>query len=266
MPATITGLFIYPVKSLGGISLGRTALTPEGLEHDRRWMLTDRNGRFISQREVPGLALLRVEPATGGFRIAHAQQPEWHTLLPAGLTGEERVAISVWDDHFEARAVSHELDEWFSDMLHYPCRLVRMGPESVRPVDARYAENLECTGFADGFPVLLLSRASLDDLNARLAEPVPMNRFRPNMVVNGTLPFAEDTWKTFRAGDALLRCVKPCGRCVMTTINQDTAMAAAEPLRTLATYRSRDNNVLFGQNVLVLQPGELRCGDEIRMV
>jgi uncharacterized protein YcbX len=162
--------------------------------------------------------------------------------------------------------VSEDAAEWFSEFLGISCKLVAMTERSIRPVAKEYAVNNDVVSFADGYPFLLISEATLDDLNSRLATPVPMKRFRPNLVVKGCEPFAEDTWKEIQIGDAKFYVVKPCARCTIPTVDIETGEKGVEPLRTLATYRNFENKVLFGQNLLPASNGTLSVGDAIQII
>jgi uncharacterized protein len=263
---SVSGLFIYPIKSLGGISLPFADTDGLGLQHDRRWMLVNAQGRFMTQREYPAMAQLLVQQVSEGFRVYHHANNHQSIVIPAHAMSPQQLPVQVWNDQVTARLVDAAIDHWFSTQLQVNCRLVRLGPESQRIVDQQYAPPGATTGFADGFPVLLIGQASLDDLNQRLPQPVPMNRFRPNVVVSGCGPFAEDHWVHVQVGSTRLRVAKPCSRCVMTTIAQPLGTPAGpEPLRTLAAYRSSGNRILFGQNVLITQPGRLAVGDEVQL-
>jgi uncharacterized protein YcbX len=171
--------------------------------------------------------------------------------------------VVVWDDTCEALPVNKEADEWFSTVLGKSCRLVYMPDNSVRRVEEKYVPEPFNTSFSDGYPLLIIGQASLDYLNERLKGPLPMNRFRPNLVFTGGTPHEEDTWGDFRVGNVTFRGVKLCGRCVITTINQQTAEKGQEPLRTLNTYRKQGNKILFGQNLVTLSAGTVRVGDTI---
>lgn len=254
----LSGLYRYPVKSLAGQPLQQIGLDLFGLQADRRWMLVDREGRFLSQRELPRMALITPRPESLGLLL---QVPEMQAIsvLRPGIEAE-RVKVRVWNDHCEAQCCETSANIWLSEFLGLPCRLVYMPDESVRRVDPRYAREQDRTAFSDGFPLLLISQASLDDLNGRLTEPMPMLRFRPNLVVEGCEPYAEDGWRRIRIGELTLRVVKPCSRCKITTVDPYTAETGSEPLKTLASYRRQGNHVHFGQNLLHDGPGELSVG------
>jgi len=173
------------------------------------------------------------------------------------------IRTSIWEDSVDVEIAGQEVSNWFSKKLGMECRLVSFPEKNPRPVDAAYSIRNEHVSLADGYPLLIIGQSSLDDLNRRMKTPLPMNRFRPNIVFTGGEPFEEDEWKNFKAGDCRFAAVKPCARCALTTVNQDTAEKGIEPLATLASYRRKDNNVYFGQNVLTLQPGKIAVGDEI---
>jgi uncharacterized protein YcbX len=265
MALTLSQIFIYPIKSLGGIALDKALVQQRGLQYDRRWMLVDAQGHFLSQRTFAEMALLQVQLLPAGLQVTHRSRPELAPLLvPYETASQNNLQVMVWEDSCEALEVSAVANAWFSQALGLPCRLVFMPDNSRRQVDLQYARAGDITSFADAFPLLLIGAASLADLNARLSQPLPINRFRPNLVFSGGSPFEEDAWSHFRIGDHLFQGVKPCARCVVPTIDQQTARKGMEPTRTLATYRQQGHKILFGQNVLALTPGHtLAVGDTI---
>jgi uncharacterized protein YcbX len=260
---TVSELYIYPVKSLGGVALNSATLTDRGFEYDRRWMLVDENNRFITQREVNAMALLKVQITAKGLLIQNISVPGEELLVPFEPAMAETAMVTVWSNHCRAQRVSEAADAWFSKQLGLSCKLMYMPNSTNRFVDGRYAHHKEITSFSDGFPLLLISQASLDDLNGRLSDPLPMNRFRPNLVFTGGTPFLEDCMKQFEINGITFFCVKPCARCVMTTIDQQTGIKAKEPLKTLSTYRMKNNKILFGQNLLYNGKGKITVGDTI---
>ncbi len=265
-PLTLTSLFIYPVKSLGGISLSTSELTPQGLRHDRRWLIVDERNRFLTQREHAEMALLAVEAAHNGFLLRHRQRPELLPLyLPFEATPERTLFVTIWDDMVFAWRGTKEADEWLSEALGQPCKLVYMSDLARRECEPEHNPAGTLVSFADGYPYLLATEESLAKLNAQLAEPVPMDRFRPNLVVRGAPADAEMAWADLRINNLSFRAVRGCGRCVVTTIDQATAHQdpAGEPLRTLATYRKPARKVIFGQNVTGPATGRLRVGDPV---
>jgi uncharacterized protein YcbX len=259
----LSEIWIYPVKSLGGIRLTEAKTEERGLQYDRRWMIIDDNDVFITQRVFTKMALIDVELLPEGLKISYRPEPGNAVIVPYQPISAEPVTVTVWDDVVEGVTVSEEADSWLSNTLNQNLRLVMMPESSFRKADPRYAKNEENVSFADGFPYLVISQASLDDLNSRLAEPISMIRFRPNFVVTGTDAFAEDQWKNVTIGNLNFEVVKPCARCVLTTINPETAEKGAEPLKTLASYRRVNNKVLFGQNMVVKDIGTIKEGDEL---
>jgi uncharacterized protein len=257
----LTALNIYPIKATHGIALAESEVDGFGLRYDRRWMVVDGAGQFLSQRSHARLALVVSSIQGDKLRVDGPGMPTLEVPLrpsPAVTT-----TVAVWDDVCSASWVGEGAAEWFSEFLGCPCSLVHMGEDAVRPADPIFAPPGSRVSFADGFPFLLISEESLADLNRRLAEPLPMNRFRPNLVVAGGEPYDEDRWTRLEIGGIRFRVVKSCGRCVVTTTDQSTGERGKEPLRTLATYRKRDGEVMFGQNVLHEGPGRLRLGDPI---
>ncbi|MEP7278714.1 MAG: MOSC N-terminal beta barrel domain-containing protein [Bacteroidota bacterium] len=258
---TVTELYVYPVKSLAGIGVKMAAVTARGFLHDRRLMLVDEGNTCLTQRSFPAMALLQPVLAADGIYIHHKNNALVPLFVPWHPPGNAYSLVTVWDDTCEAQLYDNATHEWFSRAIGVACRLVYMPDTTNRKVDSRYAPNNEIVSFADAYPMLLIGQASLDDLNTRLAEPLPMNRFRPSIVFTGGEPFLEDQLQEFSVGNINFRCVKPCARCTIPTINQDTIAMSKEPLKTLATYRLKDNKVLFGQNLLHVGDGSIRTGD-----
>jgi uncharacterized protein YcbX len=262
---TLSEIYIYPIKSLGGIRLSSAQVEERGLKYDRRWMLIDGEGTFLTQRAFPEMALLGVELMENGLRVSHRQRALIPLFIPFEKPNTLPISVVVWDDTCQALPVSDEADAWFSHVLDKSCRLVYMPDDSVRRVDEKYVAEPLNVSLSDGYPLLIIGQASLDHLNSQLPERLPMNRFRPNLVFTGGEPHDEDTWQNFRIGAVDFRGVKLCARCVMTTINQQTLEKGKEPLRTLAKYRSKGNKILFGQNLISLSGGTVRVGDTISL-
>ncbi len=260
----VSELYIYPVKSLGGVSLLSSVVTSRGLQYDRRWMLVDENNKFLTQREHPTMALLKTALENDSISICHSQDREDFIKLPLSPAPAPTILVNVWEDTCEAQPAVDEINEWFSRKLTIKCKAVYMPESSERKIDPDYSINEnDVTSFSDGYPMLLIGQASLDDLNNRLEIPLPMNRFRPSIVFTGGLPFQEDAMKSFKINDTQFYGVKLCGRCAVTTTNQETAERGKEPLKTLATYRTINNKVCFGQNIIGRAGGEIRVGDKI---
>jgi uncharacterized protein len=263
---SLCALNVYPIKSCAGVSLNVAELGPRGIVHDRSFMLVNRKGKFITQREQPRMALIR--PAISSDGTLTVQAPDMPVVAIPGDPDGPRYEVTVWKYTGMAVDQGNDLAEWFSTFLGVACRLVMFPDDVVRKVNPKYARReQDQVGFADGYPFLLISEASLSDLNTRLEQPLPMNRFRPNIVVRGTEPYAEDTWRTIRIGEVTFDIVKPCARCVITTTDQHTAERGKDPLKTLAAYRlATTNGVMFGQNLIHAQTGLIRLGDPVEIV
>lgn len=256
MTARLSALNVYPVKSAGGIGVEQWPLDDFGLHLDRRWAVIDSTGVVLTQREYAGMALVRTAIGEHHLRLEAPGMPLLE--LPLEGSGGSRLPVRIWDDTSEAERCAPEADAWWSALLGEWCHLVRM------PAGARRKAGPDRVSFADAFSFLILSEASLAALNARLEKPVPMNRFRPNVVVAGVDAHAEDAWSAVRIGSVELAVTKPCARCVMTTIDQATAARGVEPLRTLAGYRrGPGGGVLFGQNARHLTQGTLSVGEAV---
>jgi len=262
---TISKLFVYPVKSLGGISLNSALITDRGLQYDRRWMLIDENNTFISQREFPSLALLQTDLTKEGIVVEHKHNHITFTI-PFHPQTKSFVDVIIWDDTCKAQLVSQAAHDWFSEILSFPCRLVFMPDAIERKVDANYAYDNEITSFSDAFPFLLIGQSSMDDLNNRLTEKLPIDRFRPNIVFTGGEPYEEDLMEHFVVSGIHFFGAKLCARCTIPTIDQHTGVRGKEPLKTLATYRKLNNKIYFGQNLLHKGEGEITVGDTIEVV
>ena len=264
-PATrdvrLTGLHVYPIKSARGISLSESELDEFGLRYDRRWMVVDESGTFLSQRSHSRLALVTTSIGTGTLRVEAPGMPALETPLDPAPT--VATSVRVWKDRCAATWLGEKAAHWFSDFLGTPCTLVHMSDDTIRPADGKYAPDGTRVSFADAFPFLLISEESLEDLNRRLADPLPMNRFRPNLVVAGGAPYEEDGWDRIEIGGLPVRIVKPCARCLITTTDQTTTERGQEPLRTLARYRKVWGKVMFGQNAVHEGTGRLRVGESV---
>ena len=258
---TLSGLYVYPIKSCAGISLRSAELSATGLRHDRRWMLVDETGEFMSQRAHPRMALISTSISDEHLTVGAPGMPDLE--IPLRQEDENLVDVSAWGDTNRGATVGEEADRWFREFLQFPCRLVRKPEDDPRLVDSLYAVSGDEVSFADGFAFLLISEASLEDLNGRLADPLPMNRFRPNFVVDACDPYAEDGWGRLRVGSVPFRVAEACPRCAVTTVDQRTGTRGKEPLRTLATYRKSEGEVFFGRNLIHDALGTVRVGDPI---
>jgi len=259
---TLAALFVYPVKSCRGIALQRARLTARGLQYDREWMVVAADGRFLTQREAPRLALVMTALTDDSLSLSAPGLPTLEIAL-ADNPGAA-VEVSVWRDRVLALDAGDAAARWFSRHLGREVRLVRFDDARPRPTDPAWSQGLPgFSAFSDGYPVLVLSRASLDDLNARLPAALPLDRFRPNLLLDGCTAYAEDALRVLACGELRLRLVKPCTRCIITTTDQQSGVPQGdEPLRTLKTYRwdAALHGVTFGQNALVEQGGSLAVG------
>jgi len=261
----IKSLHIYPIKSLGGISIQKAYAQFEGFKNDRRYMLLDENDSMISQRAVPRLASFKMEQVDEIFiSICYNNQCVGLNLESEG--GEE-ISTEVWGRKMPAKEADKNLSEWFSDMLGLKCRLVKLNEDGTNikryaPYEGGERTKETTISFADGYPFLVAGTGSLDFLNSKLESPIPMNRFRPNIVIETKNDAEEDKWTDYELGEAKFRNIKPCMRCSMTTIDQDIGeVSGKEPLKTLSTYRRNriDNQgVNFGVNAVLLNEGWLK--------
>lgn len=261
---------IYPVKSLAGITLKESKTERRGLEFDRRWMLIDEKNKFLTQREFPKMATVKPEILADGLQVSRGKDVLAIPFEP--LNGETKT-VQIWQSKCKAKVYENVINEWFSDVLETNCKLAVMPEETHRKVNYFFRiDKDDHVSFADAYPFLLIGENSLADLNSRLDEDLPMNRFRPNFVVSGSEGFAEDGWKKIRIGESIFHIVKPCARCVMTTIDQNAGEKdGKEPLKTLAKFRiprrSVKKNILFGQNLIAEKAGMvLRVGDKIEVL
>ncbi|QYO62264.1 MOSC domain-containing protein [Leptolyngbya sp. 7M] len=287
----VSEINIYPIKSLAGIPLESAIVERRGLRFDRRWMLTDKEGLFFTQREVPAMATIAVGLTEGGLVVSANGFEDIQIPFEPDLG--ERLQVRVWRSEVLAEVYRGAVSEWFSDVLRRNCKLVRMPEYAERHVSERFDRGDDIVSFADGYPLLLIGEGSLAELNERLQGryhseeygeklPLPMNRFRPNIVVQGSDPFEEDGWARIKVREAIFRVVKPCARCVVTTVDQKRGeFDGKEPLKTLAGFRmAKDvfpdkfeelgqtaNAVLFGENLIPDNPGaSVRIGDEIEIL
>ncbi|MEW5938833.1 MAG: MOSC domain-containing protein [Chloroflexota bacterium] len=261
----ISRLAYYPIKACRGFDVTASNVTRMGLDHDRRMMVVTPEGHFLTQREHPRLALVTPALDPGSLTLS---APGADSLRVSLQTSGTPVSVDIWrSKDVHAIDQGEEAAQWFSDWLGADVRLVHFADGFLRRVNEKYAVNADDhTAFADGYPILLASEESLADLNARLETPVPMNRFRPNVVVRGCDPFAEDAWKRIRIGGVETAVVKPCARCVVTTIDKETLAQSKEPLKTLNKYRKRVGGAMFGQNVIPLGPGRIEVGMSVEVL
>ena len=260
---TLSELAIYPIKSTAQIALSTVKMSPFGLDMDRRWMLIDESGVMLTQRKHPRMCLIQCSIEEPCLVIT---APGMNVLKIPLKHSNRNIKATVWEDTCNAFECGNEAAKWFTLFLKTSTRLVYFPDNEVRQVDLDYADQGDITAFSDGFPYLLISQASLDDLNSRLVTPVEMKRFRPNLVVSGTDAFAEDGWKKIQIGDITFNLVKPCSRCSIPSIDPNTANKSAEAVKTLAGYRMRENKIFFGQNVIAEGTGTLNLGMPVEIL
>lgn len=265
--ARLTGLHLYPLKSAAAFSVPKVDLDEIGLVGDRRWMLVDEAGVALTQRQLPRLARIHAIPTPDdGLEVVALGMPALRVPVPAELS--DLVDTAVHKRAARGLAAGEEASRWFSDFLETGCRLLYLPRPLAIPIAAPWGDGRNRTAFTDGFPILLVGDGSLEELNRRLEHPVPMDRFRPNLVVSGTEPFSEDDWEEVQIGSIRLRAVKPCPRCVVTTVDQATGVRdpLGEPLASLASFRRRDGKVWFGMNLVHERGGTLHLGDDVRVI
>ena len=262
---TVSSLIYYPIKACRGFEVESADVERMGLQHDRRMMVVTPDGGFLTQREFPRLALVTPTLKDGTLELS---APHYDSIQLGIQTTGAPMPVKVWSSEgVQAIDQGQEAASWFSDWLGIEVRLVHISDGYIRRLNPQYAVSADDhTGFADGFPILLASEEGLQDLNSRLETPVPMNRFRPNLVVKGCAPFAEDTWNRIQVGDVALAVVKPCARCVVTTIDKNTLETSKEPLKTLGKYRKHKLGAIFGQNAIPLNEGTLQKGMKVEVL
>ena len=276
----VSKVYIYPIKSFGGVNLNEAITEKRGLQFDRRFMLVDENGIFITQRDFPQMAKVAVKFVEKSFE-ASADGFE-NLSFPKEISEGEKIDVRIWQSVCSAIVAGKNINEWFGKVLNLNCKLVFMPDETEREINKKFNRNSDIVSFADGYPVLLIGENSLINLNEKLETKLPMNRFRPNIVIENSEAFAEDNWKKIRIGETVFRSTKPCARCVVTTIDQETGeISGKEPLKTLAKFRlAKDifpenyesfgldkNAVLFGQNLVAENYGEMiKIGDEVEIL
>jgi len=262
----ISEIYIYPVKSLAGIKFQTAQLSKFGLQHDRRWMIVDCNGKFISQREMAKMATIKTAINNGQLFLSYDDKEH---KVPLTNTQSKQLTVTVWKDTFKASHICSDVDQWLSVILDKSCRLVYMHEQVRRQIDSNYATTNQFVSFADAFPLLVISQASLDDLNKRLEVPVNINRFRPNIVVSGTSAFAEDQWQNLSINEIEYKAVKKCSRCIIPSINQHTGLQdQVKMLAILNSYRKEDKKIKFGQNLIyknadIIENQTISSGDEM---
>lgn len=258
----VAALFRYPLKSAAGVSCRQVELDCFGVRDDRRWMMIDPAGAPVTQREAPRLALLRARNSPEGLHLEWGDG-EARTTVERPGRGAPRVPVRIWGDALQLPIADEAANAWLATQLGLEARLAWMPDDVDRPVNPRYAKHDDRTSLTDGYPLHIIGSGSMADLNDRLERPVGVERFRPNIYVEGPPAFDEDSWENVRIGGSNLRVVKPCARCAVTTVDPATGARGKEPLRTLSAYRKREGGVMFGQNALHEGTGTLRVGDSV---
>jgi uncharacterized protein YcbX len=273
VPSRVTDLYRYPIKSCRGEPLTELAVEPWGLAGDRRWMVVDANGRFVTAREYPRLLLAKPSVTADSITLSGPDRP---TLTVAIPTPDPRLSVTVWDSTVAATPADARAGDWFSDIVGQPVQLVYLDDPTRRATNPEHSHDGDRVSFADGYPLLLTTHGSLEQLNSLVAQgphpaegPLPMMRFRPNVVIDQTPAWDEDQWTVLRIGSVVFRVASGCGRCVMTTVDPDTSAKGKEPLVTLAKHRRWDGGLWFGVNLIPDAPGadaHLEVGDKIEIL
>lgn len=272
MKPLLKSVHIYPVKSCRRVDLDAAEVEPWGLAGDRRWMITDADGLMRTQRVVPRLALIRPRLAENGLLHLHAPgMPDLEVVPPVRNAGAAEANFTVWHFSGPAARAGDDVNAWLSTFIGEPSMLVHMDDTAVRPVDPDYARAEDRVSFADGFPLLLASTSSLAALDGWIVatggDPVPMTRFRPNVVVEGAEPWAEESWRRVRIGGQVFRVVKRCARCVMTTVDPERGtIAGQQPLKALRKHRREDKSVFFAVNLIPDTIGPIKIGEELEVL
>jgi uncharacterized protein YcbX len=266
----ISQLYIYPVKSLRGISMPSAMVTDRGFKYDRRWMIVDSNNSFLTLRQFPKMSFLKVGLMESGLKIESLEHIGNYLEIPFVSDADELESVTIWNAKVEAKRVGKVADHWFSDMLGSSCKLVYMPESSMRPVDTTsgYAPKGKFTSFADAYPFMMIGESSLEDLNTRIQTPVTISRFRPNIVFSGGMPYQEDTIEDFTINSIHFTGLENCKRCKIPNIDPEKGELSKdkEPLRTLSRYRMVNKKIEFGRNVVHSGTGILSVGDELQLV
>lgn len=258
----VSELYIHPLKSAAALRVESIDYEAGGPAHDRQWMLVDTKGKFLSQRNLPKMCFIHASIHDGHLALSAGNKSISSDILQIG----EGTTVSIWKDQVRAADCGDVAADMLSEFLGKQCRLVQLAPDTHRLVDPEYAHAGETVSFADGFPSLLVSQASLDEFNSHLNDPVDMRRFRPNIVVSGSAPYAEDEWRTLNINGISFDLVKPCSRCIMPSINPDTADKEMRVNEALLKTRRRGRNTYFGQNAIHHGLGKIRVGDKVELV
>jgi uncharacterized protein YcbX len=260
MNYVVKELYIYPIKSLAGIRVESAKAEEMGFENDRRWMLIDKENQFITQRKYPNLS--QFYPKINEDKIAILHQNTTHEFF-INETVDEPILSTVWDDETKVFEVNKATSKWFSEVLGFECKLVKIINNGDRKHNSTKLDITLNVSLADGYPYLLIGSESLNFLNEKLEEKITIARFRPNIVISSKLPHEEDSFDTFQIRNVKFKNAKPCGRCIMVNNDPKNGIVKKEPLNTLRTYRKEDNSILFGTNIMCLNEGEIRVGDAL---
>ena len=265
-PLDLKGIYIYPIKSLAGIAVQEAIVEERGLQYDRRWMLIDDSNQMITQRQFPKMALIRMEIENDHMFLRASAKARETIKIPLQIHEGQSLDATVWRDQVRLVWPRHMADAWFSDVLQTTCRLVYMPDDSKRQVDPKYVPKSMNTSLSDGYPFLLANTTSLNDVSQKSGIEIEMDRFRPNLVVKTQKAFEEDQWKIARIGDITFRLVKPCARCMMVTIDQNTGLVGKEPLQSMNGFRKFESKILFGQNAIAENFGTISVGDQLKIL
>tara|TARA_Y100000590_G_scaffold368521_1_gene429239 strand:- start:857 stop:1693 length:837 start_codon:yes stop_codon:yes gene_type:complete len=263
---SITEIILYPIKSCSGISVESADLEPQGLFEDRRFMLVDTQGRFLTQREHISMSRFTFNSSSQGWSVQMRGMPNLN--LPSILPKKQERLVKIWKDEVSVVVACSGYNEWFSDAIGLRCELVQMQDKNLRLIHNGKGKPGDIVSLADGSPVLLTSEASLNDLNQRLSKPISMARFRPNLVISGDIAFMEDYWRYIKVGEVEFEVAWPCTRCVVTTIDPDISEKDpnGEPIKTLKRFRSSPDGVMFGQNLIPRRLGKVKVGDQVEVL
>lgn len=258
---SLTDIFIYPIKSTKGIQLPQSLVEEKGLKNDRRYMLVDTEGRFITGRTHPQLTQISIEFSKKGLYVSAPNQLSFY-IEPNQFTNAS-MPVEIWSDTVQAQHCHQNYDHWFSQFLNERCHLVYFSEKTSRQVKNKQTQ----VSFADGYPLLLINQTSVDQLNARLENPVTPLHFRPNVLIKGDFPFVEDSWARIKIGEVEFEVSKPCSRCTFTNVDPKTGIPdLQDPLKTLAQFRYHEGDIDFGQNLIPLNEGIIRVGDELQVL
>jgi uncharacterized protein YcbX len=260
----VSQINIYPVKSCAGLSLQSALVVDTGFEYDRQWMVVDSEGKFVTQRQYAKMSLIKTTLIDNGV---HFEAPGMQAIDVQIVFEGKKIETDVWGNACVGIDQGEVISKWLTEYIGKECHLIIMSPDFKRGVSEKYkVSGNEAVGFADGFPFLLISEESLNELNSKLKDKLQMNRFRPNIVISGGTSFQEDTWKKIKIGDVVFRFAKPCARCEITTIDQATGEKGIEPLETLGSYRTKPKGIMFGQNLIQENTGTIHVGDVVTVI